>query len=247
MTKVLTGKNALVTGGTRGIGEAIVRRYAADGANVAFTYQSSAERAEALARDLEAQGVKAVAIRADAGNADEAAGAVAIAVEALGGLDILVNNAGIAAFLPLDESDQTELRRQFAVNVDGVFATTKAAAQHLPDGGRVIIIGSVSGERAIFPGASIYAGTKHAVSGLAKGFSRDLAARKILVNVIQPGPVNTDLNPADGDFADSMTQLIPLGRYASTEEIAGVAAFLAGPDASYITGTTINVDGGLSA
>ncbi|GGD10138.1 SDR family NAD(P)-dependent oxidoreductase [Aquisalinus flavus] len=247
MSHTLKDKNALVTGGTRGIGAAIVRRYAADGANVAFTYHSSKDKADALASEIEALGVTALPIRADAGNPEEAANAVAIAVEALGPLDILVHNAGIAEIGPIGEADTGLLRKVFAVNVDGVYAATHAAVPHLGDNGRIIIIGSVNGEQAMMPGFAIYAASKHAVAGLAKGWARDLAGRGILVNVIQPGPVDTDMNPADGDIAARMTPLLPLGRYAKPEEIAGLAAFLAGPDASYITGATINIDGGLTA
>lgn len=247
MSHSLKGKNALVTGGTRGIGAAIVRRYAAEGANVAFTYQSSKDQADALASEIEALGVTALPIKADAGNPEEAANAVSIAVEALGTLDILVNNAGVFGIGPVSENTHDELRRQFAVNVDGVHAVTTAAVNHLKDGGRIIIVGSVNGERSLFPGTSIYSATKHAVAGLAKGWARDLAARNILVNVIQPGPVDTDMNPASGDFAAGLTAMVPLGRYARVEEISGLAAFLAGPDATYITGATINVDGGLTA
>jgi len=247
MSHSLTGKNALVTGGTRGIGAAIVRRYANEGVNVAFTYQSSKDKADALASEIEALGVTALPIKADAGNPEEAANAVPIAAEALGKLDILVHNAGVAAFVPLEDSTVEEQRRQFSVNVDGVFAATQTATAHLNNNGRIIIIGSVNGESALFPGASIYAASKHAVAGLAKGWARDLAARNILVNVIQPGPVDTDMNPADGEMAGALTPMVPLNRYAKAEEIAGVAAFLAGPDATYITGATINVDGGLTA
>ncbi|NHK28843.1 3-oxoacyl-ACP reductase FabG [Parvularcula flava] len=247
MSTSLKGKNALVTGGTRGIGAAIVRRYAAEGANVAFTYQSSKEQADALASEIEALGVTALPIKADAGNPQEAADAVSIAVEALGKVDIVVNNAGVFGIAPVNEATYDELRRQFAVNVDGVHVVTTAAVDHLKDGGRIIIIGSVNGETSIFAGSSIYTATKHAVAGLAKGWARDLATRNILVNVIQPGPVDTDMNPADGEFAAGMTSMVPLGRYAKPEEISGLAAFLAGPDATYITGATINVDGGLTA
>lgn len=247
MSRELTGKIALVTGATRGIGAAIARRLATDGADVAFTYQNSQDRAEALGAELEALGVRAIAIQADAGDPDAAARAPFVAAEALGPLDILVHNAGVAAFVTGEEADQAEFRRQFSVNVDGVHAATRAAEPHLADGGRIIIIGSINGERAIFAGAGIYAATKHAVAGLAKGWAREFAPRGILVNVIQPGPVDTDMNPADGEIAAQMIPLLPLGRYGKPSEIAGLAAFLAGPDSSYITGTTINIDGGFSA
>ena len=168
------------------------------------------------------------------------------AAERLGGIDILVHNAGIFVAAPIGEDQGDTYASAFAVNVGGVQAGTAAAVPHLADGGRIVIIGSVSSHHSFFPGLGIYGATKAAVAALGRGWARDLAPRGILVNVIQPGPVDTDMNPADGDFAAAMKPLIPLGRYGTADEIAGVTAFLAGDDASYITGATIDVDGGIS-
>lgn len=248
MSSSLHEKTALVTGGARGIGEAIVRRLAAEGADIAFTYRNSRDTAHALAAELtETHGVRVLSIQADAGDPDEAARAVHEATQALGSLDILVHNAGFAAYGSIEDADVDDYRRQFSVNVDGVYAGTHAAIPFLNDGARIIIIGSIIGERVPFAASAIYGATKSAVASLARGWSRDLAGRGILVNTIQPGPIDTDLNPADSDFAETITSMISLARYGRTDEIAGVAAFLAGPDASYITGATINVDGGLTA
>lgn len=247
MSKKLAGKRALVTGGSRGIGAAIAKRLAEDGADVVITYAGNHDGARASVAAIEAQGVKGKAIQADAADPAAVKAAVDEAAATLGGIDILVHNAGVAGFAGVDQDSIEGYRRIFAVNVDGVVAGTVAAVPHLTDGGRVIITGSVMGDAAMFPGAATYAASKSAVQGLARGWARDFAPRGILVNVIQPGPIDTDMNPADGELAASMLPTIPLGRYGRGEEVAALAAFLASDDSSFITGTTIDVDGGATA
>ncbi len=246
MSSSLTGKIALVTGGSRGIGAAIAKRLAQDGASVAITYAANKSAADQVIAALSASGVEGLAIQADAGEPEEAAAAVRQAAERFGGLDILVHNAGVAEFAPLPESDFADFRRQFAINVDGVFAGTRAAVDHIRDGGRIIVIGSVNAHTMPVAGGAVYGATKAAVAGLVRGWARDLGPRNILVNAIQPGPVDTDLNPAEGDFAEVLRPMTALGRYARPEEIANLAAFLASDQSSYITGATIDIDGGMT-
>ena len=233
----LQGKKALVTGGSRGIGSAIAKRLAADGAAVAITYAGNKHAADATVAAIESAGGTAFAFQADAADPASQRTGVEQAAAALGAIDILVHNA--------DDTDEN-FDRQFGVNVKGLHVGTRAALPHLSDGGRIILIGSVSGELA-FPATAVYSATKAAVAALARGWAKDLAARDILVNTVQPGPIDTDMNPADGEFAQQMMGAIPLGRYGKVEEIAGAVSFLAGPDASYITGTTLNIDGGAAA
>ncbi|TPG14708.1 SDR family oxidoreductase [Sphingomonas koreensis] len=242
----LQGKRALVTGGSRGIGAAIAKRLAAEGATVAITYAGNKAAADATVAAIEGAGGAAFAFQADASDPVSQRAGVEQAAAALGGIDVLVHNAGVAEFAPIAQDTDELFDRQFGVNVKGLHVGTRAALPHLSDGGRVILIGSVSGELA-FPSTATYSATKAAVAALARGWAKDLAARNILVNTVQPGPIDTDLNPADGEFAQQMTPFIPLGRYGTVEEIAGAVAFLAGPDASYITGATLNIDGGAAA
>ena len=242
----LQGKRALVTGGSRGIGAAIAKRLAAEGAAVAITYAGNKTAADATVAAIKDAGGAAFAFQADAADAESQRAGVEQAAAALGGIDILVHNAGVAEFSPVAADTDETFDRQFNVNVRGLHVGTRAALPHLSDGGRIILIGSISGELA-FPATSVYSGTKAAVAALARGWAKDLAARNILVNTVQPGPIDTDMNPADGAFAQQTVGAIPLGRYGKVEEIAGAVAFLAGPDASFITGATLNIDGGLTA
>ncbi|MHA0289850.1 3-oxoacyl-ACP reductase family protein [Mycobacterium sp. C3-094] len=245
MTSALSGKRALVTGGSRGIGAAIVRRLVADGAAVAFTYQSSPEPAKNLVDELTAGGGTVVALQADSADPAAVSDAVAAAASSLGGLDILVNNAGIAYGAPIEVFPLEEFDRLIAVNVRGVFAATKAAVPHLGEGGRIITIGSVNADRAPMGGLSGYALTKAAVAGFTRGLVRELAPRGITVNTIQPGPVATDMNPEEGGaFSDQVRPFIAVGRYGQPPDIASAVAYLASPEASYVTGVTWNIDGG---
>lgn len=243
----LHGKIALVTGASRGIGAAIARRLAADGAAVAITYNASADKAEALVDAIERGGGRAVAIHSDAADPVQCRAAVSETVRRLGGLDILVNNAGLAIMAPIAEYDLADFERLIAVNVRGLFVATQEAVRHMRDGGRIIHIGSCNSSSVPFPGASVYALTKGAVAGFTRGLARDLGARRITVNNVQPGPVDTDMNPATGDFADLIRKSVALDRYAEVDEIAAFVAFLAGPEASYITGASLLVDGGFAA
>ena len=240
----LVNKTALVTGGSRGIGAGIVRRLAADGANVAFTYVNGKEQAEALVKEIEATGRKAVAIQADAANAEAVTAAVETTVAKLGTLDILVNNAGIGTFAPIDQATLEDFDKTFNVNVRAVFVAIKAAAKHMTSGGRIINIGSINATRVPFEGGSIYAASKAAIQGLTTALSRDFGPLGITVNNIQPGPVNTDLNPDNGPFADFLRTQMAIGRYGTTDELASFVSYLAGPEAGYITGASLNADGG---
>lgn len=245
-TTNLAGRRALVTGGSRGIGAEIVRQLAADGAAVAFTYSASATYAEKLVAELTANGATVVAIQADAADAAQTEAAVERAAAELGGLDVLVNNAAIATLAPIDEFTAEQFDRILAINVGGVFWAARSASAHLTDGGRIINIGSVNADRVPGPGVSVYAMTKGAVSSFTRGLARELGPRGITVNNVQPGPINTDMNPDEGDFAESLKAITPLGRYGRTSEIAALVSFLAGSESGYITGANLNVDGGFT-
>ncbi|TGD99636.1 SDR family oxidoreductase [Methylobacterium nonmethylotrophicum] len=252
MTQVshpLAGKVALVTGGSRGIGAAIVRRLARDGADVAFSYAASRERAEDVVREVEALGRRAVAIKADQAIATEVESLVRGAHAALGRLDILVNSAGVFVTGMVDDAnaDRAPFDRQLDVNVKGVAAAVRAAVPLMTDGGRIVSIGTTGAVHVPFAGAADYVATKAAVAAYTRGWARDLGPGNITVNVVQPGAINTDMNPEDGPFAETLKGLAALGRYGQPEDIAGAVAFLAGPDAGYVTGATLNVDGGQSA
>ena len=243
-TKKLAGKVALVTGASRGIGAAIARRLADDGAAVAITYASSPEKAAEVVKGIESSGGKAIAIQADGANADAVRAAVSKTVADLGGLDILVNNAGIAVIKPLADLTVEDFDRTFAVNVKALFVASQEAAKHLPEGGRIIHIGSVNSDSAPFPGLTAYSMSKAAVAGMTRALARDLGPRGITVNNIQPGPVDTDMNPATGPFADTLRGLMALGRYGHGDEVAGLVSYLAGPDGGYVTGANLKIDGG---
>lgn len=242
----LTGRRALVTGGSRGIGAAIVRRLAADGAAVAFTYGRSATEAERLADEVTSRGGTALAIQADAADATQTAAAVEQAVAGLGGLDVLVNNAGTAYLVPVEDFPDEEFDRLVAINIGGVFWSCRAAIPHLGDGSRIINIGSINADRIPGPGVAVYGMTKGAVSSFTRGLARELGPRGITVNNVQPGPINTDMNPSEGEFAESLKAILPLGRYGDTSDIAAVVSFLAGPESGYVTGAHWNVDGGFT-
>jgi 3-oxoacyl-[acyl-carrier protein] reductase len=245
--RTLSGKTALVTGGSRGIGAAIVKRLASEGAHVALTYSSSPDRAEEVAKAARALGVKAVAIKADSADADAVVTAVERTVAELGGLQILVNNAGIALIAPLDDFKLADFDRTFAVNVRAVFVATQAAVKHMKEGGRIINIGSTNAERMPFAGGGVYAMSKSALQGLVQGLSRDLGPRGITINNVQPGPIDTELNPATGEFAEMLKKITALPRYGTVDEIAGFVAYLASPEAGYITGANLMIDGGFAA
>jgi len=244
---LLTGKTALITGGSRGIGAAIARRYADEGANVAITYVSSPDEAQKVVGYARDRGVEAECYQADAADPAAADSLVEAVAGRFKSLDILVNNAGISPQGHMTKARDDDFDRVVDINVRGVFVATRAAARVLPEGGRVINMGSIFGENAPFPFISLYAMSKFAVAGLTRGWARDLAPKGITVNCIQPGPIDTDLNPADGDFASYIVPRIALGRYGRPDEVAGIAVFLASDDASYMTGATINVDGGFQA
>ncbi len=243
----LTGKTALVTGGSRGIGAAIAKRLAADGANVAITYAQGAAAAAQVVSAIEGAGGHAIAIQADAADAKAVTAAVERAVSTFGRLDVLVNNAGTAIPKPFEETTLEEMDRVIDINLRGVFVATQAALRHLQDGGRIITIGSCVGERLATPGLVAYAATKGAVKMFTQGLSREVGARGITVNNVQPGPIDTDLNPAAGDWATPQIANTALKRYGHVDDIAAMVAFVAGPDAGYITGASLTVDGGTNA
>lgn len=243
----LSGKVALVSGGSRGIGAGIVRRLAADGAAVAFTYAGNDAAARALVAEISARSGRALALRADSADAAAIERSVTQTVEAFGGIDILVNNAAILLGGQLGDVSPADLDRMLAINVRAPVIATQAVLRHMGSGGRIINIGSVNSEFVPFAGISIYALTKGALSGFTHGLARELGARGITINNVQPGPVDTDMNPADGASAKQLTELIAVQRYGKVHEVAGLVAYLASPDGAYITGADLKVDGGFTA
>ncbi len=243
----LAGKVALVTGGSRGIGAAIAKRLADDGADVAITYAKGMDAAASVLKDIKRSGRKAIAIQADATDAAAVEAAVEETVATFGRLDILVNNAGTAIPKKFEETTLEEMDRVIDINVRGVFVATQAALKHMKSGGRIISIGSAVGERVAAPGLVPYAGTKGAVKMFTQALAREIGSRGITVNNIQPGPIDTELNPAAGDWAIPQKAATALDRYGHVDEIAAMVAFVAGPESSYITGANLTVDGGMNA
>src|SRR5438874_4699517 len=247
MTRKLEGKIALITGGSRGIGAAIAKRLAADGAKVAITYTKGADAAASVVKEIEGAGGKAIAIQADATDADAAKAAIEKTVATFGRLDILVNNAGTAIPKTFEETTLEELDRLLNINIRGVFIATQAALKHMKSGGRIIMIGSSVGEHVVVPGLVPYAATKGAVKMFTQGLSRELGSRGITVNNVQPGPIDTELNPATSEWAVPQKAATALDRFGQVDEIAAMVAFVAGPESSYITGANLTVDGGMNA
>jgi 3-oxoacyl-[acyl-carrier protein] reductase len=243
----LKEKVALVTGGSRGIGAAIAKRLAADGASVAITYAKDANAATAVVKAIELGGGKAVAIQANAADAEAVKGAVEKTVATFGGLDVLVNNAGTAIPKAFEETTLEEMDQMIGLNFRGLMVATQAALKHMKSGGRIIMIGSCVGERMMTPGLVAYSATKGAVKMFTQGLSREVGGRGITVNNVQPGPIDTDLNPAAGDWATPQIAATALKRYGHVDEVAALVSFVAGPESSYITGANLTVDGGTNA
>ncbi len=246
MNNTLLNKVALVTGGSRGIGAAIATRLAREGADVAFTFQRNAERADDVVEAIKNAGRRALAIQADSADWAAVIGAVERTVAELGRLDVLVNNAGAYRIGEFDELSPAAFEETVAVNVRAPFLAAQAALKHLPAGGRIITIGSMVTDRSVFPGYVLYTMSKSALVGFTRALGRELGPRAITVNLVNPGPTDTELNPADGPYGDVIRSHTALGRFATPAEIAGAVAFLAGPDAASITGTSVTVDGGFT-
>lgn len=245
--KRLSNKVALVTGGSRGIGAAIVKRLAAEGADVAFTYVSSADKAQAVLKEVEATGVRGLAIAADNENADAVIAAVDKTAATLGKIDILVNSAGIWEAKPFHEHVLADFDRLISVNVRAVYVAIQAALRHMPEGGRVITVGSNLADRVYAPGMTLYSMSKSALIGLTRGLARDLGSRKITVNLVQPGPTDTDMNPANGPHSDFQRNVMAIPQYADAGDIAAMVAMLSSEEGRSITGTALTIDGGVNA
>ena len=243
----LAGKVALVTGGSRGIGAAIAKRLARDGADVALTYVSAADKARAVVAEIEAAGRRGLAIAADSADPEAVIAAVDRTAAELGRLDILVNNAGIFPYGPPETVTLADIDRTLAIHVRAVFVASQAALRHMEVGGRILSIGSCLGQRVPHPGVTLYAMSKSALVGFTKGLARDVGPRGITVNLIDPGSTDTDMNPADGPGADAQRELMALGHFGSADDIAAMTAHLAGPGGRFVTGAAIAVDGGYAA
>jgi 3-oxoacyl-[acyl-carrier protein] reductase len=247
MPKPLEGKIAVVTGASRGIGAAIAKRLAEDGANVAITYSKGADAAASVVKEIQRAGRKGLAIQADATDTAAVNAAIEKTVATFGQLDVLVNNAGTAIPKTFEETTLDEMDRMIDINLRGIFVATHAALKHMKTGGRIISIGSCVGERTMTPGLVAYSATKGAVKMFTQGLSREVGNRGITVNNVQPGPIDTDLNPAAGDWAVPQLANTALKRYGQVDEVASLVSFIAGPEAAYITGTSLTVDGGTNA
>src|SRR5437016_6726327 len=247
MNRKLEAKIALITGGSRGIGAAIAKRLASDGANVAITYSKGADAAASVVKEIERDGGKAIAIQADAADAKAVEAAVERTVATFDRLDVLVNNAGTAVPKTFEETTLEEMDRMIDINVRGTLAATQAALKHMKSGARIIMIGSAVGERVLVPGLVAYSATKGAVKIFTQSLSRELGSRNITVNNLQPGPIDTELNPAASEWAVPQKAATALDRFGHVDEIAAMVAFVAGPESSYITGANLTVDGGMNA
>ena len=247
MSQSLQHKRALVTGGSRGIGAGIVKRLAREGADVALTYVSRPEQANETVKAAQGFGVKALAIHADSSDAKAVSAAVERTVAEFGGIDILVNSAGVAAMAPIEDYRLEDFDRTVAVNLRAVFVATQAAVKHMKSGGRIINIGSCNAERMPFAGGAVYAMSKSGLVGLVKGLARDLGPRGITINNVQPGPTDTDMNPAKGDFAEMLLKFMAVPHYGSSDDIAAMVAYLAGSEAGFVTGASLTIDGGFNA
>jgi NAD(P)-dependent dehydrogenase (short-subunit alcohol dehydrogenase family) len=243
----LTGKASLVTGGSRGIGAAIARRLAADGSDVAITYVSAPDKAQQVVAEIEKLGRRGLAIAADSAHPSAVSAAVEQSAARFGRLDILVNNAGIFIPSPFEDTTLDEVERMWTVNIRATIIASQVALRHMREGGRIIHIGSCLAERVAGPGLTLYSMTKAALVGLTKGLARDLGPRGITVNCVEPGPIDTDMNPASGEGADAQRSMLALGHYGTPDDIAATVAHLAGDGGRFITGTTILVDGGFAA
>jgi 3-oxoacyl-[acyl-carrier protein] reductase len=243
----LAEKVALVTGGSRGIGAAIAKRLAADGASVAITYAKDSRASSTVVQAIESQGGKAVAIQADSADVNAVKDAVDKTVATFGRLDVLINNAGIAIPKTFEETTLEEMDRMVDINFRGTMVATQSALKHMRSGGRIIMIGSCVGERVLTPGLVAYSATKGAVKMFTQGLAREAGKKGITVNNVQPGPIDTDLNPASGDWATPQKAVTALDRYGTVDEVASLVAFIAGPESSYITGANLTIDGGTNA
>jgi 3-oxoacyl-[acyl-carrier protein] reductase len=243
----LTGKRALVTGAARGIGAAIALDLATRGADVAITYQQSADSAAMVTDKIRSLGGRAVAIQADSADAAAVTWSIAETVSQIGGLDILVNNAGVLYTAPMAETTLEQIDHMIAVNIRSVVLASQAAIAHLPDGGRIVSVGSCLAERVAINYATVYSMSKSALLSFTRGLARELGPRGITVNLVHPGPTDTDMNPAEGAGAEGLKELMALGYFADVDDIASAVGFLASPLARHITGTSITVDGGMNA